>query len=167
MEQETIGHLKTLLDYDPTTGIFVWRHRPNDSRTNRIFNTRYAGKVAGKIRKKDGYVRIKDYLAHRLAFMFINGPIPPGMLIDHKDRVPSNNRIVNLRLATKYQNGYNSRSYGSSGIKNVYRHGSSWFVEIIANGKKHYFGIYPTIEAAAIVADRERNRLHGEFARAS
>ena len=49
----------------------------------------------------------KKYSAHRIIWQIINGEIPVGMIIDHLDRNPFNNKIINLALKTKRQNQQN------------------------------------------------------------
>lgn len=51
--------LKALLDYDPNTGILIWKYRPrNLFKSNRAYstwNSRYAGKQAFTAIDKKGY----------------------------------------------------------------------------------------------------------------
>jgi hypothetical protein len=58
---------------------------------------------AGSIRQ-DGYHAInvgkKKYRAHRIIWEMHHGPIPAGLVVDHIDADPGNNRIENLRLAS-------------------------------------------------------------------
>lgn len=69
-----------------------------------------AGSIAGTPHG-EGYVLIgiygEQYLAHRLAFLYMTGAWPKGKL-DHRDRVRNNNVWGNLRPATNSQNGINS-----------------------------------------------------------
>jgi hypothetical protein len=66
----TARRVRELLDCDPEAGTLTWRFRPDGPRQ---WNTRYAGKKAGCLRKQDGYetVRIdgKSYLSHRVLFL--------------------------------------------------------------------------------------------------
>lgn len=66
------------------------------------------GAIAGCTRG-DGYVVIrfkrKNYLAHRLIWFMHHGECP--RLLDHRDRNPSNNKLGNLRPATKRTNSLN------------------------------------------------------------
>src|SRR6476469_3999047 len=57
-----------------------------------------------------GYIGIdsKGYLGHRLAWLYMHGHFPDGLL-DHKTRNPSSCRIADLRKATRSQNSANSR----------------------------------------------------------
>lgn len=50
----------------------------------------------------DGRSRI--FSAHRTIWEQVNGPIPPGMEVNHKNGVKTDNRISNLELMTHQQN---------------------------------------------------------------
>ena len=138
--------LKQHLDYDPDTGVFIRK-------------TGYlAGTVAGYI-GKNGYryisVRNKDYLAHRLAWLYMHGAWPQND-IDHKNRVRLDNRIENLRDVTKSVNLLNQGLHtdNTSGVRNVYWHkqNKKWVVNRNQNNKRYYVGSFETIEEAAQVA---------------
>lgn len=93
--------LRELLHYEPETGVFTWRV----STSNRAI----AGKQAGGL-KSNGYVQIglytKRYHAHRLAWLYVYGSWPPDEL-DHINRCRADNRITNLRLASRPENNQN------------------------------------------------------------
>lgn len=118
---------------------------------------------------RDGYIRVrrnnKEYRAHRIIWELFNGPIPEGMLIDHKDGDKFNNRIDNLRLATRQQNNVNSvsRTKLPKGISKVGK--DKYRVRITIDGKQTHIGIYPSIEEAKAVYDSLAFGLHGEFAK--
>jgi hypothetical protein len=72
-----------------------------------------AGDAVGSIDKK-GYIRVagpdrKAYYAHRIVWMLHNGLIQKGLVTDHIDGNPSNNRIENLRVVTPAINSRNRR----------------------------------------------------------
>lgn len=59
----------------------------------------------------DGYVRVHGVVggpqtlyAHRLVWEVVNGPIPPGFHIDHKNAQRSDNRARNLQAVTPSRN---------------------------------------------------------------
>jgi hypothetical protein len=154
--------LKEILIYDPDTGIF----------TNKVSRGRggKAGSPAGYLRK-DGYITIKidkiDYLAHRLAFLYMTGSIPD--LIDHKNRIRSDNRWINLREATSQSNNRNCTASSKSGYLGVHwnKQLQKWQVQVIDNnGKNIYGGVfdYLDLESAVIKANELRKSLHGSEA---
>ena len=116
------------------------------------------------------YLRIrfngKKYLNHRLIFLMHYGHLPE--MLDHIDNNPLNNRIENLRPATRKENGYNRsvQKNNNSGYKNVYWHKQAkrWSVTITFNKKIKYIGLFKDLELAGLVAQEARNKYHGEFA---
>lgn len=94
---------------------------------------------------------------------------PDGLVVDHSDGDPLNNRRQNLRVCTNMENLRNRKRASSNkcGYKGVYRDGKSFRAEIKANKKRYCLGTFQTAKQAheAYVAAAER--LHGEFARAA
>lgn len=62
-------------------------------------------------------------MAHRLVWAHFNGPIPPGMEINHKDGDKTNNHPSNLELVTPQENTRHSidvlKTTRAPGIKNA------------------------------------------------
>src|SRR5690625_1666276 len=114
--------------------------------------------------KPNGYGRIyvngKSQGAHRYAWERVNGPIPDGMHIDHKDHCSTSCvNIDHLRLANVAQNNSHlsgAKKDSKSGIRNVYPDGSKWRVRVWKNGKCQNIGIYDDIDEAAEVAQAAR-----------
>lgn len=100
--------LRQLLTYDPETGRLFWKERP---RGPVKWNTRYAGVEAFTARSSSGHlvgsIFDKRYLAHRVAWVLHYGFWPNGV-IDHINRDPSDNRIVNLRDVSQQKNMQNA-----------------------------------------------------------
>lgn len=156
----TQDFLKSILHYDPETGVFT---RVVD-RSNMK-----KGSIAGS-RRKDGYVLIsilkRGYYCHRLAFLYVHGYIPNK--IDHINCNPSDNRISNLREANQSENMRNTciQSTNTSGIKGVVwdKDRSKWRAQIRHLGKMYNLGRYNCINEASLAIKMHRNKLHGEFA---
>jgi hypothetical protein len=156
----TQERLKELLDYDPETGLFTWRSRSS----NRI----QVGDIAGSY-SPYGYLQIRIdgrlYMAHRLAWLYINGELPKGIL-DHANLLKDDNRISNLRPATKSQNGANGpvRHNGLKGAYWIDRAGR-WLSQIQKGGKAIYLGYFHTEQQAHCAWWAAAQHMHGEFAR--
>ena len=152
----TTDQLRAVLDYDPATGIFMWRWRHG---LRGSANARYAGKVTGEV-VKDGYIRIMlnrtRYMAHRLAWLYVYGQWPKDQ-IDHINRITSDNRISNLREATHSQNNVRACAMknSNSGVLGVFRSKTEgkWCVSVTRNGKTTHLGTYTTIEEAKAVRE--------------
>tara|TARA_B110000285_G_C14906469_1_gene505786 strand:+ start:306 stop:818 length:513 start_codon:yes stop_codon:yes gene_type:complete len=88
----------------------------------------------------------KPYQAHRIiAYTFLGLDINnQKTLIDHIDRNKSNNNVVNLRIVTKQQNAFNTKSKGYFWDKSR----NKWRTSICINNKQIHLGRYKT-EAAA------------------
>ena len=112
------------------------------------------------------YIR---YKLHRLVWIYHNGDVPNGMIVDHVDGNSINNRIENLRLATPSENNRNSKisSKNTSGVKGVYwyKRDKKWKAQIMVDHKFIHLGYYNTIEEAEAAIIIARNNLHGDFAR--
>lgn len=151
----TYNELKTLLDYNPYTGVFTWKA---DRGLNHCKN-----KIAGAVNKR-GYICIgvkgKYYYAHRLAWLWMNAQWPTNE-IDHKDRNKTNNAIYNLRESDDFQQQQNmpirkdsnSRYTGVSMTKN-----NTWRAYINVNKKRVPLGTYKTKDEA-IMARKEAKSL--------
>lgn len=152
-------YLKESLDYNPDTGMFVWNVRPLDhfksQRGCNAINARCAGKVAGSVSKAHGYLVIrinsKNYQAHRLAWLYVNGSVPKDQ-IDHISHDKLDNRISNLRGATGTENQRNQSMHkrNTSGFTGVCWHkpSSKWQAYIVLNGKLKYLGQFLSIKDA-------------------
>lgn len=154
--------LRELLHYSPDTGSFIWKIATS--------NRGAVNSVAGFL-LNTGYRYItldgQKYLAHRLAWFYVNGEWPSGD-IDHIDRNRDNNAIANLRPATRSQNMSNGgvRKDSKSGYRGVTWHAQnkSWRATIQKDGKQHYLGCYKNVEDAAEAYRVAAIKIFGQFA---
>ncbi len=171
MIELTAERLREVLNYGPESGNFTWLTREGDNPHTKTWNTKHAGKVAGNVRKSDGYrvIRIdgRMYLAHRVAFLYMTGAWTRAD-IDHANRDRSDNRWINLREATQSQNNANTpkRRDNTSGWKGAYMNGSGWQAQIKVNGKHICLGTYSSPEGAHAAYIEAARKHFGEFARA-
>jgi hypothetical protein len=159
----TAEHLRELLHYDPETGVFTWIMRGP--------GRRLCGTV-GSVNPL-GYQRIainrRYYQAHRLAWLYVHGEWPVGD-IDHINGDPGDNRIANLRPATRSQNLANSkrRKNNTSGYKGVSwnKQARKWHARIGVDGQYKHLGLFTDpaeAHEAWLAAAKKTSR---EFARA-
>jgi len=144
----TQKELSKLLKYDKQTGLFTWLV----DRRNRHVKK---GSIAG-CKHKYGYTNItikgKTYLAHRLAFLYVDGVIPNE--IDHINHQRDDNKWDNLRAVTRSENCRNStkNKNNKSGINGVrlYLHSKTpkWVASIYFDGKNRHLGYFDTVEDA-------------------
>ena len=154
----TAEYLRSILDYNPETGVFTWK--VDRKRVKK-------GGIAGNIHPS-GYrfIRVagRSYCAHRLAWFFYYNEWPKGHL-DHKDRDRANNAISNLRECTPRENQHNSTSSrGSSKYRGVswQKSRNKWRAEIGANNKRVYLGSFDD-ELDAANAYREAKEKYHPF----
>lgn len=88
--------------------------------------------------------------------------------IDHKDQNPLNNQRKNLRAATHSQNLHNcgASKNSTTGVKGVWFHKArgKYVAEIRVEGKLYWLGRFDILAEAAVVVQKKREELVGEFA---
>lgn len=155
--QET---LKTLFFYE--NGDFYWKVKPTK---------RYAiGMKAGTLSKR-GCLHIsfdgKVYKAHRLIFLYHHGYLPAE--IDHIDGNPLNNRIENLRPASRSENLRNTKKRvdNKSGYKGICwdKRSEKWRTVCSVNKKQYSAGYFKDLEMAIKSLKKLRQSLHLQFTR--
>lgn len=157
----TAERLKQTLSYDADTGAFTHLY-------SRGRNT--VGQIAGCPVGRGGHLRIgidkQLYYAHRLAWLYVYGAWPDGAL-DHINCDPADNRIANLRIATKQQNMANTRA--RNGVKGAYwyKRRSKWASQIQVSGRFFHLGYFNTQQEAHEAYAKAAREHFGEFARAS
>jgi len=159
----TAERLRELLDYDPDTGKFYRRTRHGGTRV---------GRETGTVSTSDGYIRIsvdnKRLKAHRLAWLHVHGEWP--VEIDHINMVRADNRLCNLRNATRCENSYNrtvQKNNKSSGVKGVtwIAKRRKWLAQIGYSRKNKNLGYFDNLEDAARAYREASLTHHGEYGR--
>lgn len=161
MNKLTQEYLKSVMDYDPKTGIFTWLKAKGSS---------IIGSRAGF--NCNGYevigINKNKYGSHRLAWLYMTGNCPVDM-IDHINMNRSDNSFKNLRECNKAQNAYNSviRCDNKSGYKGISwsKERKKWFVCIAVNMKTVPLGRFIDIKDAVKAYNKAALEYHGEFAR--
>lgn len=160
----TQDYLKSTLDYDQESGLFVWRYRPDCSDR---FNNKWAGKQAGSRGDKRRiaiFIRKTPFSAHRLAWLYVYGEWPIGD-IDHINGNPHDNRISNLRVVDHQGNMQNMRSPKSNNttgrlgvtFDNRYR---KYYARITVGGKRINLGCFDNVDDAGEAYLNAKRELH-------
>ncbi len=158
----SIKTLKALFNYNPETGIIT-------NKVNRWSAKK--GQEAGSLHRF-GYRNISIgrqlYKAHRIAWAIGHGAFPEDE-IDHRNNRRDDNRLENLRSASKSQNCHNClmRKDNTSQVKGVRWHSrdEKWEARIMVNRKSKNLGYFKNKESAAAAYAEASARLHGEFGR--
>jgi hypothetical protein len=152
------ARLLELVKYDPETGVFTRRKK-----STRL----HIGDVCGW-KNGNGYIRFEidggRYHAHRLAWLYVTGEWPVGE-IDHINRDKSDNRISNLRPASRSQNSANSPR--RSHLKGATFSRGRWRAQICHNYKNRHLGYFATEQAAHEAYLDAARECFGQFARAA
>jgi len=168
----TQEYLKECLDYNPETGVFIWRDRPLshykcefDKKCN---DGRFFNKEAGT-NMANGYLGIKikgkTYYAHRLAILYVFGKLPEYDT-DHINGNKLDNRIANLRIATRSENNQNKKknqpSNKTTGILGVYfdKNKCKYQAQIKINGNHINLGRFNTAELAHEAYLKKKREIH-------
>ena len=152
------ARLHTLYSYNPDTGIFI----------SKTYNV-----PVGYIQK--GYLVVnlwndgkeRKFKLHNLVWMYVYGKWPSPMIV-HINRIPTDNRLCNLREVTYKQNTEN-RTFGcsksglpKSGYKGVHwaKAANKWKASIGHNGKVIYLGLFDDPEIAFSKYKEAAEKLH-------
>lgn len=90
-----------------------------------------------------------------------------GMVVDHINGNPLDNRKSNLRVCSQAENTRNARlrTNNKTGVRGVYwdKCRELWAAKISANNKTITLGRFATIEEATYARRSAENRIHGGF----
>lgn len=168
--------LRKLLRYDPETGSLFWRERSagafQSERAAKSWNTRYANKQAFTALNNYGYfvgnVNYVTCLASRVAWAVTYGEWPNNDT-DHINGDRTDNRLCNLRQATRSENHCNKgpQRNNTSGHKGVSwnKRAGRWEAAIGKDGHVKFLGRFEVLADAEAAYRAAATTIHGEFAR--
>lgn len=161
----TQDQLRQVLFYDPETGVFVRRKNSRGRRKSIIAGCKPSN-------ASHGYIRItinkKRYMAHRLAWLYVNGRFPEKE-IDHINGIRHDNRICNLREASTMENAFNRKTPSSnqSGFRGVSwdKVKAMWLAVCKVQGTHFFLGYFEKKIDAAKAYQSFASEKHGLFFR--
>lgn len=162
----TQQRLKSLLNYDPKTGLFTWIATAKTGNHD-AFVLHAAGDAAGSI-SGIGYARVtidgQRYYCHRLAWFYMMGAWPTHE-IDHKNGDRGDNRWANIRHATRRLNAQNmrkARTDSNSGCLGVSWDSarSKWVARIKISDNYKFLGRFATKELASTAYIKAKRNHH-------
>jgi hypothetical protein len=157
-----INELKSLLSYNPDTGVIRWiakgKGRIKKKEAGTLLHSGYAGICIGS----------KRWQSHRIAWALHYGKWPKDQ-IDHINGIRTDNRICNLREANNNQNGKNlglSKS-NTSGFKGVCfdKQTGKWRATIKVNFKLINIGRFVNLQDAINARIAAEQQHFGEWNR--
>ena len=177
--KENLFWLKERVKYNPDTGVFRWLPRPrsdfkqvgrqqwwNREKAGNEITLRVSGYTIVFITLPNG-ARVR-FNAHRLALAFAKGQWPTAE-VDHINGIRTDNRLGNLREATRQQNACNLplRANKTSRYRGVHYSASrqKWCAQISERGKNKNLGRFDTEDEAHIAYERAAREAYGPYAR--
>ncbi|MBK8772319.1 MAG: HNH endonuclease [Rhizobiales bacterium] len=159
--QITIEEVNRMVSYCPVTGKLFWK-----------INKQNSGGIGSECGRTNsaGYRRVVlhgcELKAHQVVWMLHHGEWPSG-IVDHANSNKSDNRIENLRLATKAQNAANrkSNSNNTTGVSGVTFHKPTrkWVARIGLNMKRIHIGSFEKKDDAVKAYMAVSANYRGEF----
>jgi hypothetical protein len=165
-ELPAYAEMAATYSYDPETGMITRISSPH---------ARAIGRVVGHSDGR-GYLQIrhqgKELIAHRVAWLLAYGEWPdPERDLDHINRDRTDNRIENLRLATRSENIVNGPVRNRLGVRGV-RHrpdmpqGKQYEARITKNKKITVLGFFGTADDASIAYQNASKQFYPGFSEA-
>jgi len=143
--------LNYLLSYNPNTGHLRWK-KPQSSNCAKGIICPGIGNHGYKMVGVDG----QSYFQHRVIWVMMTGSPPPdGLVIDHIDERPGNNRWDNLRVITNRENIIRSNKLNRMRVRAIRLPSGNW--RAIRDAVN--CGTYTTKEAALILDQSRRTEL--------
>jgi len=154
----TQNQLKNQLNYNPITGFFTWAITKQKVKL---------GAIAGCLSKSTGYIHLRiygiEYLAHRLAFLYMTGNFPKNQ-VDHVNRIKNDNKWLNLRDVTRVGNGRNRplNKNNTSGVIGVSWNNrrNKWLSYIYLNSKRKDLGFFKS-KIVATIKRKQAQKKYG------
>lgn len=156
----TEERIKELFYYCEDCGNFFWKKASRGIKKNKKAGCKNSlGYIVIGV---DGFL----HYSHRMAWLLKYGYIPEE--IDHINRDTSDNRIENLREATRSENSFNKpkRACNTSGYKGVTfcKQTNKWRAQLTVNKKRINLGRFNKKEDAAIAYNNAANIHQKDFA---
>ena len=154
--KEFLKKILWFFKYDRERGVLIWKNHYNPA-----IVTRFAGKIAGKLRQGHSQVSMdnKLYGVHRLIWFIENKNWPE--MIDHIDGNPLNNKITNLRSSNNRFNQQNRHQHRAGKLYGATYHKTNrvWMARIRINKKSKYLGCFSSALEAHQAYIKEINKL--------
>ncbi len=156
----TQEYLKSILHYDPETGVFMWIEAKKGRQLETpIGSKNYKGYLLL-------YINDRLHRCHRLAWLYMTGKWPDNH-IDHINNIKNDNRWSNLREANNQLNHYNllkpkNNTSGAKGVRKLKT--GKYQARIKYDQKEIYLGVYNTLEEASNVYLNKAKELAAQFA---
>ncbi len=163
MSSKRLSHARLLevVSYDPGTGLFT--------RLRQLGARALKGDIAGSV-GPDGRRRIRidkeQFFSARLAWFYVTGNWPVGE-VDHLNLNRSDDRFLNLRIATHQQNTVNRRVLPSNrlGVKGISKVKRRYRAQLCVNDGRLHLGYFSTLDEAKTAYAAAARSHFGDFAR--
>jgi len=152
----TQGRVRVLFDYYPDTGILFRRKAKNNASRGEVKGSKNHGYYVVQV---DG---VRTYV-HRIIWLYAYGSMPDEE-IDHINHDRADNRICNLRAASRKENARNRRitrrnKSGHVGVR-FHKNKAKWIANIGVDGRLVHLGYFERVADAA-KARRSAERQYG------
>jgi hypothetical protein len=159
----SVDYLHSRLVYNPDTGELRWRdkNRTAGCKQFRKDGSPNAIRVGFQIGEK-----LVQFVAHRIIAAMMGLRIPAGMVIDHRDGDPFNNKWENIRTAKHSENLANQKAQKRALPKGVFFNPreNMFMAQLRKEGKTVFQKSFKTASLAKAARDAAAVIHHGEFA---
>ena len=152
--------LHTLFSYNPDTGLLTRKIKGKGGNAP-------AGSIVGTP-NKFGHLKVKitttknlslAFTVHRLIWLMQTNVDPLENDIDHKNRVPDDNRWTNLRMVSHSINSFNSCKHTTGIYPGVHKRGNRFIARIMVDYQRVQLGSFVKIEDAIACRKEAELRL--------